>query len=273
MGFLDRLADALEDVVDRLDDAIEDQSNGRSGKIRIPQITISSLPLGSSCNQGRSPGFHRPSPPPQRHTTPAAYPTPQSLMPRSSGCLSAREFIDRRSLRRRADIEEAKLAHYRSWLHNDVIPVLNQNGEDVSESSMEMLIDFFGESLFWNSLKRTRFRWSPGLHEDYMLGQTTVDGLVIYVDPDPRYRGSESKADRILSTLVHECCHALLHQHCCRGGCGRRGCEDLWIEQVEGDRWHGPEWCRLAGLAEGVANRRGLFRCRTGWSEYRYARS
>lgn len=159
MGLLDRLADLLEDVADQFEDAADRQSNSRSGSIHIPRTTVSPLPSSSQCDQSRSPITRGPSPPPQRHTDPGVYPTPRSLMPQSSSCLSAREFIDRISQRRQADIDEGKLAHYRGWLQNDIIPVPNRSGGgSVSERSMEFIIDFFGGFLFWNKMKRTRSR-------------------------------------------------------------------------------------------------------------------
>lgn len=194
-------------------------------------------------------------------------------MPRPRRCLSAREFIDGIAQRQQADIDQTKLAHYRTWLHDDVIPALNADGGDgVSERSMELLIEFFGEFLFWNELKRTRFQWYRHLCRDQnALGRTTAVGLLIQLDPHPPSRGGgESNAEGILSVLVHECCHALLDQHCCQGQCGRRQCQRVFWQEVEAnwDHGHGPEWCRLAGAADGVSNHRGLFRCRTDWERY-----
>ena len=218
------------------------------------------------------PGRRRPSPPRRATTAPAAYPTAHNLMPRPQHCLSARSFIDGIAQRQQADIDATKLAHYRAWLRDEVMPALDSRGGDgVSARSIELLIAFFGEFLFWNELRRTRFRWVRHLCRDQgALGCTSESGLLIQLDPHPPRRDGESKAEAILSVLVHEVCHALLEQHCCQGQCGRGRCRGVYVREVlaNWDQGHGPQWCRLAGAADGVANSRGSFRCRTDWERY-----
>lgn len=182
------------------------------------------------------------------------------MMPHTRSCLTPHEFLDRISGRLREDVDMSKIKRCRSWIQNDLAPRLNRRGgRGVSEDEIERLIGMFSYIVFWNQLPTTRFRWVKGLvSRDSAYGTTNSGGTVIEMDPDKNKRGCRM-ADNLLSTLLHECCHAILEQQACRGQCGRSGCLSAWDKQVESDRGHGPAWKRLARGAENIANMHDLF--------------
>lgn len=144
-----------------------------------------------------------------------------TTMPRVRSCLTPHESLDRISSRLLEDVDIGRVKRWRSWIRNDLALRLNRRGgHRVSASEMEPLIGIFSYIVFWNQLPTTRFRWVRGLViRDSAYGTTNAGGTIIERDPDKNKRGCKM-ADNLLSTLLHECCHAILEQQTCRGRCG-----------------------------------------------------
>lgn len=188
-------------------------------------------------------------------------------MPREEDCLTAPQLLDRISQRTRVQIDTAEVAKFRCWLQTAVALALNRDGGGgVTEGDMERIIAFFGSFVFWNQLQHTRFQ-KVDLPDRF--GDCSRYGCRIRMQPYPvRRRGrsfqSQNRVDQLLSTLLHECCHAVLDRHSCWGSCGRRRCSRVCMDQVRRRGGHGPRWVRLAKGADSVINRHRLFNCSTG---------
>lgn len=195
-----------------------------------------------------------------------------TYMPPSSGCLTPWQLLTRMSGRYKTQVNHEKLASHRSWIQNTIIPRMNRHGgRAVQAAEMQKLIDFFGEFIFWNALPRTRFRWVDYMCEDdSLLGCTSDNGTLIEMDPDPHgaRRRNGCLGNDLLSTLVHECCHAIFDQCACNGKCWSRRCATAFQEDIEPHGGHGSAWIRLAQGAEDICNREKLFKCRTGHETY-----
>ena len=200
----------------------------------------------------------------------------RTLMPPRSACLSPDQLVYRIFTLFNNDVNMAKVVHYRSWIHKTIAPKLNQSGGyKVSVFEMEALLAFFGELVFSSPLSGTRFSWKNGLERNHgSVGCTSLHGRLIMMDPNPVVdTGSVAaegltRADFMLSVLLHECCHAIFYHQCCRDECGNHRCGSTFLVQIGPIGGHGRAWIRMARMAEAIVRKHGLFRAKLAHERY-----
>ena len=203
----------------------------------------------------------KPEPKPE---TPAEEEAPKADEPpkkeeKEKKCTSAFSFLAKYETHTPAENETKRADAVRKLLHTKILPALDvKGGEGVTRGQMVQVMDFIAECILLSSLKDTRFVWEKGVSEigiDVAGGLTSHNGDIIKLDLDPPVRpDGMARGNQIMTLLLHECCHAVLKQHVCRGKCGNAEHAAEWQDHVKAESGHGKFWFGLAKYSQTKVN-------------------
>lgn len=150
---------------------------------------------------------------------------------------------------------EAWHTWFHKWRPNDKAPLPMQK-------ATKLLSDIF----FLGQLGTIGFEWDKKLSRPEGEGGQGAYGIAPYydshkstcviIDPDGHHveRQMPSRKVAVLSSLLHECCHAFIYKYACIEECGAEECSDQTIPTI-GTTGHASAWFLLAAFAQTFARR------------------
>ncbi|KAK4626635.1 hypothetical protein CLAFUW4_04184 [Fulvia fulva] len=136
------------------------------------------------------------------------------------------------------------LAAWPSWFSS-------WKGPEAGVAPIMQAIEIFNHLFFLGKLQNMHFLWREGLRArgDALTSGPGTDGytqrvsnqqILIVMDPEPDFTFDRTWQDDLLSTLLHECCHAFIDLYRCHKHEGHHACRN------EGKTGHGAAWFHLA---------------------------